>query len=212
MSSLGESVSTDVGHPRGADRINRGLLGLALALLLIISVETGLRLGAASPDTRFTLPRFSLGYFWDTPLGWTGVIDGVAVNRDALQFSSLAGFFHGQVVPVPPEDNVYVRFAAYALVGSVLAPVVGLYASFVSVNVLFWTAAALASYVLGRRRTGSHLVGVLAALLVSMAPAFAALAGQPLPYVASYALFGLGLLLFEEARVFEAGTPLARAA
>jgi len=54
---------------------------------LIISLETGLRLGANSPDTRYTLPRYSLGYFWDTPLGWTGVIDGVPVNRDSVQFA-----------------------------------------------------------------------------------------------------------------------------
>jgi hypothetical protein len=55
--------------------------GLVAALALVVcSLETGLRLGANSPDTRFTLPRFSLGYFWDTPLGWTGVVDGVPVN------------------------------------------------------------------------------------------------------------------------------------
>src|SRR5215472_12701290 len=92
---------------------------VALAALCLISLETGLRVGSASPDTRYTLPRFSLGYFWDTPLGWTSVIDGVPVNRDAVQFSSLAGFFNGLNVPVPPQDNVYVRFAGYALVGCV---------------------------------------------------------------------------------------------
>src|SRR5215216_924172 len=91
---------------------------VVIAVLLLIAVETGLRLGAASPDTRFTLPGFSLGYFWDTPLGWTSVVDGVPVNRDSVQFSSLAGYFHGLSVPVPPQDNVYVRFAGYALLGA----------------------------------------------------------------------------------------------
>src|SRR5262249_45066291 len=93
----------------------------ALALLLC-SVATGLRLGSASPDTRYTLPQFSLGYFWDTPLGWTGLVDGVEVNKDSVQFASLAGFFRDEpAVPVPPQDNVYVRFAGYALLGSALA-------------------------------------------------------------------------------------------
>src|SRR3954451_3889549 len=125
---------------------------VALGALLVILLETGPRLGANSPDTRFTLPQYSLGNFWDTPLGWTGVIDGISVNKDAVQFYSLAGFLHGLPVPVPPEDNVYVRFAGYALVGSALAPLIGSYASFVVVNVLFWLAGALATYVLALRR------------------------------------------------------------
>src|SRR5436305_8916590 len=113
---------------------------VALAALLLVSLETALRLGAASPDTKYTLPQYSLGYFWNTPLGWTGVVDGVPVNRDAVEFSSLAGFFHSLPVPVPPDDNVYVRFSGYALFGSALAPVVGTYASFVALNLLLWAA------------------------------------------------------------------------
>jgi hypothetical protein len=185
---------------------------VALAALCLIGLETGLRVGSASPDTRYTLPQFSLGYFWDTPLGWTSVIDGMPVNRDAVQFSSLAGFFHGLAVPVPPQDNVYVRFAGYALVGSALAPLIGAYASFVLANVLFWLGGALATYVLAVRRTGSPRVGVLAVVLVSTAPVFASLAGQPLPYVASYALFALGLLLFDQVRLFEPDMPPRTAA
>src|SRR5579859_3917477 len=150
--------------------------------LAICSLETGLRVGAASPDTRFTLPQYGLGYFWDNPLGWTGVVGGVPVNKDSVQFASLAGFFRDEpALPVPLEDNVYTRFAGYALVGSVLAPVLGAYASFVLVNVLFWVAAAVATYALALKYVQSELAAVLAALLVSTAPAFAALAGQALP-------------------------------
>src|SRR5262245_2317698 len=119
---------------------------LPLAVLVLVLLETVPRLGAASPDTRYTLPAYSLGYFWDSPIGWTGVVDGVPVNRDAVQFTSLTGFLHGEPVLVPPVDNVYVRFSGYALVGSVLAPLVGAYASFVLVNVAFWVAGALATY------------------------------------------------------------------
>jgi hypothetical protein len=176
--------------------------------LVLCSLETGLRLGAASPDTRFTLPRFSLGYFWDTPLGWTGLISGVPVNKDSVQFASLAGFFRDEpAVPVPLEDNVYTRFAGYPLVASVAAPLIGAYASFVVVNVLFWVAAALATYALAVRRTQSEVTAVLAAMLVSTAPAFEALVGQALPYVASYSLFVLGLLLFDKTGLFERTTP-----
>jgi len=180
---------------------------VALMALVVCSLETGLRLGASSPDTRFTLPQFSLGYFWDTPLGWTGVVDGVSVNKDSVQFASLAAFFRDEpAVPVPPEDNVYVRFAGYALAGSALAPLVGAYASFVLVNLAFWVAATLATYALGLRFTRDRTTAVLAALLVATAPAFEALAGQALPYVASYSLFVLGLLLFDRAHLFERGT------
>jgi hypothetical protein len=180
------------------------LVGLVVVLC---ALETGLRLGANSPDTRFTLPQFSLGYFWDTPLGWTGVVDGVPVNKDSVQFASLAGFFRDEpAVPVPPEDNVYVRFAGYSLLGSVLAPLIGEYASFVLVNVLFWVAAALATAALAWRFTHQPSVAALSAVLVATAPAFEALAGQALPYVASYSLFVLGLLLFEQTDLFARGT------
>src|SRR6266571_9105616 len=180
---------------------------IGLVALAICSFEAGLRLGANSPDTRFTLPQYSLGYFWDTPLGWTGVVSGVPVNKDSVQFASLASFFRDEpFAPVPLEDNVYTRFAGYALIGSFAAPLVGAYASFVLVNVLFWVAAAVATYALAVRFTGSSTTAVLAALLVSTAPAFAALAGQALPYVASYSLFVLGLLVFDRARLFERAT------
>src|SRR5438105_1127235 len=56
------------------------------------------------------------------------------------------------------------------------------------------------------------LLAVLAALLVGTAPAFGALSGQALPYVASYGLFVLALLLFEQVRLFEGGTSLGVAA
>ena len=190
----------------------RGIWLVAAIALLVCSLETGLRLGANSPDTRYTLPAFSLGYFWDTPLGWTGVIDGVPVNKDSVQFDSLAGFFRDEpAVPVPPEDNVYVRFAGYSLVGSILAPVFGAYASFVLINVLFWVAAALATYLLALRFVRDRASALLAALLVATAPAFEALAGQALPYVASYSLFVLSLLLYERARLFERDTPYTTA-
>lgn len=183
------------------------LLAIALMALAICSLETGLRLGADSPDTRFTLPQFGLGYFWDTPLGWTGLVDGVPVNRDSVELASLAGFLRDEpAVPVPLEDNVYTRFTGYALVGSVVAPLVGVYASFVVVNILFWVAAALATYALALKFTGSTVTALLAALLVSTAPAFEALAGQALPYVASYGLFVTGLLVFDRARLFERAT------
>src|SRR5690349_7366240 len=162
---------------------------VAVLALVVCSLETGLRLGANSPDTRFTLPQFSLGYFWDTPLGWTGVVDGIPVNKDSVQFASLAGFFRDEsAVAVPPEDNVYVRFAGYSLVGSTLAPMAGSYASFVLINVLFWVATAVATYLLALGLTRDRTVALLASLLVATAPAFEALAGQALPYVASYSL------------------------
>src|SRR3981081_4229307 len=99
---------------------------IGLMALAICSVETGLRLGANSPDTRYTLPQFGLGYFWDTPLGWTGVVSGVPVNKDSVQFASLAGFFRDEpAVPVPLEDNVYTRFSGYPLIAYVAAPPFG---------------------------------------------------------------------------------------
>src|SRR5207248_591707 len=158
---------------------------VALLALVVCSLESGLRLGASSPDTRFTLPQFSLGYFWDTPLGWTGVVDGVPVNKDSVQFASLAAFFRDEpAVPVPPEDNVYVRFAGYALVGSTLAPLVGAYASFVLINVLFWVAAAVATYLLGLRLTRDRTIAILASMLEATAPAFEAVAGPVMTYFA----------------------------
>jgi hypothetical protein len=190
----------------------RGIWLLLAIALVVCTLETGLRLGASSPDTRYTLPQFSLGYFWGTPLGWTGVVDGVPVNKDSVQFASLAGFFRDEpAVPVPTEDNVYVRFAGYSLVGSILAPVFGAYASFVLINVVFWVAATLATYLLALRFTGDRAIGWLATLLVATAPAFEALAGQALPYVASYSLFVLSLLLFDRARLFERDTPYSTA-
>ena len=154
---------------------------VAAIVVAVCALETGLRLGVSSPDTRFTLPRYGLGYFWDTPLGWTGVVDGATVNKDSVQFASLAAFFRdAPAVPVPPQDNVYVRFAGYALTGSVLAPLVGAYASFVVTNVLFWVAAAVATYLLAVRMVGDVRAALLASLLVATAPAFEALAGQEL--------------------------------
>ena len=73
------------------------------------------------------------------------------VNKDSVQFSSLAGFFRDEpAVQVPLEDNVYTRFAGYALLGSVAAPLVGAYAGFVLLNLVLWVAAALATAGQGR--------------------------------------------------------------
>jgi hypothetical protein len=47
---------------------------------------------------------------------------------------------------------------------------------------------------------------------VVTAPVFGALVGQALPYVASYGLFALGLLLLDRARAFEADRPLTNLA
>ena len=187
-------------QPWGAERRTLWLVGLLA--LAVCSLETGLRLGAASPDTRYTLPQFSLGYFWDTPLGWTGLVGGVPTNRDSVELASLSGFFRDQPVPVPPADNVYVRFGGYALMGTILAPLVGVYGGFVLTNLGFWVAGALATYLLALDLTRSRPTAVLATLLVATAPAFSALAGQALPYVASYGLFALCLLLFERVRLF----------
>jgi len=130
----------------------------------------------------------------------------VPVNKDSVQFASLAGFLRGDsAVPVPPQDNVYVRFAAYPLLGSAFAPLVGTYASFVLVNVLCWAAASVATYFLALRRVGSA-AALIAAAFVATAPVFGALAGQALPYVASYALFVLGLLMFDHVRLYERTT------
>jgi hypothetical protein len=96
--------------------------------------------------------------------------------------------------------------------GSVLAPLVGTYPSFVMINVAFWSAGALATYALAVRHTRSPWTGILAAVLVSTAPAFEALAGQALPYVVSYSCFVLGLLLFDRLRVFERATSATLAA
>src|SRR5215216_3853615 len=96
---LGACGMSCVGYPRGhvnGTRLIGQLWLVGLMALVVCSFETGLRLGEASPDTRFTLPQYSLGYFWDTPLGWTGLVDGVPVNRDSVQFASLAGFFRDE--------------------------------------------------------------------------------------------------------------------
>jgi hypothetical protein len=186
---------------RTAGRGSTLALGLALAALCVL--ETITRLGAASPDTRYTLPQYSLGYFWDSPLGWTGVLDGTPVNRDSSQFESLAAWLRGDPTPlVPLSENVYTRFTAYALVGGLPAPVTGPYLGFVVVNVALWVLATLATRALALRRTGSPLVAALAAVLVATAPAFAALVGQALPYGASYALFVCGLWYCERIGLF----------
>ncbi|TME35728.1 MAG: DUF4175 domain-containing protein [Chloroflexi bacterium] len=80
------------------------------------------------------------------------------------------------------------------------------------INVAFWVAAVLATYALALRYANSRLTAILAATLVSTAPAFEALVGQALPYIASYSFFVLGLLLFERARVFERSTTATTAA
>lgn len=185
---------------------------LALAALALCALEAAPRLGPSSPDTRYTLPAYSLGYFWETPIGWTGLVGGVEVNRDSVQFASLASFLRDEPAQVVPlADNVYTRFSGYALLGSSLAPILGTYASFVLVNVLLWAAAAVATFALALKRTGSLAAAVLAGLMVCCAPTFEALVGQALPYVASYAIFVLALWLFDRVGVFEKTTSLGTA-
>ena len=179
--------------------------------LVLCTLETGLRLGASSPDTRYTLPQFSLGYFWDTPLGWTASSTACPSTRTASSSRRWpASSATSRPVPVPPEDNVYVRFAGYALVGSVAGA----------------AGRRVRQLRPGQRRcsgspprwrptrwrvrfTAIELTAVAGRRCWSAtAPAFEALAGQALPYVASYSLFVLGLLLFDRARLFERDTPL----
>jgi len=206
--SLAQGASWREAHLSRATR----LAVLALLVVALCLVEGGLRLGARSPDTRSTLPAYSLGYFWDTPLGWTGVLDGTPINRDSSQFASLAAFLRGDAdLFIPLNENVYTRFTGYALLGGALAPFLGVYLGFVACNVALWIAAALATYALAVRRTGSAWVGTLAAILVATAPAFGALAGQALPYVASYSFFAIGLWYCDRVGLFDGGVPAATA-
>lgn len=180
---------------------------VGLAALILCTLETAPRLGASSPDTRYTLPAYSLGYFWETPIGWTGLVGGVEVNRDSVQFASLASFLRSEPAQVVPlGDNVYTRFSGYALLGSSLAPILGTYASFVLVNVLLWATAAVATFSLALKRTGSLAIAALAGLMVCCAPTFEALVGQALPYVASYGIFVLALWLFDHVGLFDKTT------
>src|SRR5438874_6023 len=73
-------------------------------------------------------------------------------------------------------------------------------------TVLLWVAAVVATFALALRLTGHTTIALLSALMVATAPAFEALAGQALPYVASYSIFVLGLLLFDRAGLFERET------
>ena len=149
------------------------LLAVLLGGLLICSLETLLRLGTSSPDTRYTLPQYSLGYFWDTPLGWTGVVSGVPVNKDSVQFASLAGFFRDEPVPVPMEDNVYTRFAAYPLVPFILLSVIARGMRFYVVAFLLNRYGARARAIIEERLTfwvtvslATLVVGIVAATYV----------------------------------------------
>lgn len=205
----GERIGGGPGSLAGRwTRTHAALLLVALAALVLL--ETGLRLGERSPFYRFNLPQFGVGYFWETPLGYTGYVDGQPVNQDSLAFDSLAGFLRGDPsLPVALDSNVYTRLAGYSLLGTALAPLVGRYAGFVLANLLLWLAGLAATYALGLRRTGSPLVAGLAAALVATAPVFSATVGQALPYVASYSLFAVGVWFTERVGLFRRDVPLA---
>src|SRR4029453_8775494 len=85
----------------------RATFALLALLALACAIETIPRLGANSPFHRFVLPASGLEYFWETPLGWTGLVDGTPVNRDSVQFEALASFLRDSPrAVVPLEDNV----------------------------------------------------------------------------------------------------------
>ncbi|MBV9357867.1 MAG: hypothetical protein JO023_20340 [Chloroflexi bacterium] len=188
-------------RPASSRRVATWLVLLGLALVCL--AETLPRLSERSPDTRYTLPQYSLGYFWDSPLGWSGLLDGALVNRDSSQFDSLAGWLRGDPNPlIPLNANVYTRFAGYAALGGAPGGLLGDYPGFVLVNLALWLAASLATYGLGLKRTGSTLIAGLAGLLVATAPLFSAFVGQGLPYVAAYALFAIGVWYCERIGLF----------
>ena len=191
----------------------RWIVVTLVLVAVLCCVESATRLGENAPFYRYTLPRYGLGYFWGTPLGWGGFTDGVAVNRDSLAFDALASFLRGETaLAVPLDGNTYTRLTGYSLLGTLPAPLVGRYLGFVVANVAFWIAGAMATYALAVRHTGSRLVAVLAAVLVATAPAYEALVGQALPYVVSYSLFAIGVWYCERAGLFERRATLARAA
>ncbi|MBV9359111.1 MAG: hypothetical protein JO023_26685, partial [Chloroflexi bacterium] len=76
-----QRVERPAAATRGADRRRMATWMVALGLALACILETLPRLSDRSPDTRYTLPQYGLGYFWDSPLGWSGVLDGALVNR-----------------------------------------------------------------------------------------------------------------------------------
>jgi hypothetical protein len=198
-----QSVERPASATRSVDRRRLATWIVALGLLLVCILETIPRLGERSPDTRFTLPRYSLGYFWDSPLGWSGVLDGALVNRDSSQFDSLAGWLRGDPNPlIPLNANVYTRFAGYAALGGAPGGLLGDYRGFVLVNLALWLAASLVTYALALKRTSSTLVAGLAGLLVATAPLFSAFVGQGLPYVVAYALFAIGVWYCERVGLF----------
>ncbi len=188
--------------------MSRKVLGVVALVALLCTTETAVRLGADSPFLKYTRPTYGMGYFWDTPRGWEAFLDRVPINRDGLGFVAIAGFLRDDPsLSWQMAANPYTRLAGYSLVGVSLTPLLPQYASFVVVNALAWIAGALATYALAVRRTRSELVGVAAAALAATAPAFSALVGQPLPYVASYGLFAVGLWYCERVRLFSRVTP-----
>ncbi|GEM_PF-6161914 len=170
----------------------KAALGASVVWILL----SGLQLGSHSAFTYGMLPQHHpKGAYWGTAEGYTATVDGVLVNRESLQMSSLAEWFRtgSRNLPVPLGDLIYVRFAGYSLLMSAFAPWLGLYGAGVAINMVLWMLAIWCGMDLVWRWFHSTTAAALMGAWMATAPIAGVTVGQLLPYLPSFALWMIGI-------------------
>ena len=183
-----------VGAPLTADSFRvtrvRAIGGVVLAALIV--VQTVLHLDERGAYLYMTYPAFPTGVGTSAD-GYVAWLDGHPAYAEAWQFGKLANLFSGASVDLETGDHD--ARGAYSYLAALLARPLGFYVAFLTLNVVFWLAACLATWYLGRSLLGSEGLGLLAALLTATGQGFVFMSSAPMSYVAGYAWGALLLAL-----------------
>jgi hypothetical protein len=178
--------------PAGDLRVTRLVVAGSLALAALILFQTLSHLGRRSPYLYVTYPAFPTGVSTSAD-GYVVWLDDYPAYAESWQFAKLANLLSGAAEDRDTGDTD--ARGVYSYMAALLARPLGFVPAFITLNALFWLAACLAVWYLGRVLLGSSELGLLAALLTACGQGFVFMASTPMSYVVGYAWWGLVLAL-----------------
>jgi hypothetical protein len=171
----------------------------AVVLAALVLAQTMTHLDVRSAYLYMTLPGFPVGAGTGAD-GYMYWLETHPTYQESWQFARQAAIYDGAETELTTGDHD--ARAAYSYLGALLAGPLGYFGAFVTLNVLFWLVASLATWYLAAALLGNGPAAYAAALLTATGQGFVFMAGTPMSYVAGYAWGAVLLALAARWRLF----------